>query len=212
MQLLQQALSWDLVHNMPADDLNIFPHQNGVTRKEREVLLGTKGSTIWFTGLSGSGKTSVAAACERILVSEGKAAYLLDGDNLRTRLNNDLGFSPDERHENIRRASEVARLFSDAGMISLVSLISPYLSHRQSARNIHEEAGIPFFEVYIDTPIEICEMRDTKGLYEKARKGQLDDFPGVNSPYEPPEFPDFVVNPEDGNPTKIATEVLKVLL
>jgi bifunctional enzyme CysN/CysC len=197
---------------MSANNPNIFPHQEGITRKERATLLGTRGATVWFTGLSGSGKTSIAAACERILVSEGRSAYLLDGDNLRDRLNSDLGFSPEDRYENIRRVSEVACLFSDAGMISLVSLISPFIRDRESARSAHEEIGIPFFEVFIDTPIEVCEMRDAKGLYVKARAGELTDFPGVNSPYESPKFPDFVVKPDDGNPTTIATKVLKVLL
>jgi bifunctional enzyme CysN/CysC len=199
------------VHDMAGHNPDIIWNPDGVTQEERKALLGIKGATIWFTGLSGSGKSSIAAACERMLVTAGQPACLLDGDNLRYGLNKDLNFSPQDRHENVRRVSEVACLFSGAGLISLVPIISPYESDRKTARGIHEIAGLPFFEVFINTPIQVCEDRDPKGLYAKARAGELKNFTGIDDPYEPPKYPDLVIAPKDGPPFVVATEVLKLL-
>jgi len=168
-------------------------HPNNFDRHERIKSLGHQGATIWFTGLSGSGKSTVASVCERLLIIGGRPAYLLDGDNLRHGLNGDLGFSPEDRDENVRRVAEVACLFADAGLVTLVPLISPYRKARQRARNLHELAEIPFYEVFIDTPIEICERRDPKGLYAQARAGGLTSMTGVDDPYEVPESPDLVL-------------------
>ncbi len=178
---------------------------------ERWSVLGQTGATVWFTGLSGSGKSSVAAACERLLVAAGRPAYLLDGDNLRHGLNGDLGFSADDRDENVRRVAEVARLFADAGLVALVPLISPYRVARERARTLHQAAGVPFLEVHVDTPIEVCEERDPKGLYLRARAGDLPGFTGVDDPYEPPKHPDLVLTPDDGPPVAAAIRVLDLL-
>mgnify|MGYP006128712719 FL=1 len=179
--------------------------------RERWSVLGQTGATVWFTGLSGSGKSSVAAACERLLVAAGRPAYLLDGDNLRHGLNGDLGFSADDRDENVRRVAEVARLFADAGLVALVPLISPYRAARERARTLHQAAGVPFLEVHVDTPIEVCEERDPKGLYSRARAGNLPGFTGVDDPYEPPKHPDLVLTPDDGPPVAAAIRVLDLL-
>ncbi|HJO20795.1 MAG TPA: adenylyl-sulfate kinase, partial [Acidimicrobiales bacterium] len=165
-------------------------------------------ATIWFTGLSGSGKSTVAAACERLLVADGRHAYLLDGDNLRHGLNGDLGFSAEDRDENVRRVAEVARLFADAGVVALVPLISPYRAARDRARALHEAAGVPFYEVFVDTPLEVCEERDPKGLYAKARAGDLTGMTGIDDPYEAPESPDLVLTPDDGRAVAAAIRVL----
>ncbi len=148
-------------------------HPGSLDRDERAGSLGFRGATVWFTGLSGSGKSTVAVACERLLVAGGRPAYLLDGDNLRHGLNGDLGFSAEDRDENVRRVAEVARLFADAGMVALVPLISPYRAARDRARALHEAAGVPFLEVFVDAPLELCEARDPKGLYARARAGEL---------------------------------------
>ena len=182
-----------------------------LSRRERWSVLGQTGVTVWFTGLSGSGKSSVAAACERLLVAAGRPAYLLDGDNLRHGLNGDLGFSADDRDENVRRVAEVARLFADAGLVALVPLISPYRAARERARTLHQAAGVPFLEVHVDTPIEVCEERDPKGLYLRARAGNLPGFTGVDDPYEPPKNPDLVLTPDDGPPVAAAIRVLDLL-
>lgn len=186
-------------------------HESLLSRRERWSALGQKGATIWFTGLSGSGKSSVAAACERLLIEAGRPAYLLDGDNLRHGLNGDLGFAADDRDENVRRVAEVARLFVDASLVALVPLISPYRVARERARTLHQTAGLPFLEVYVDTPIEVCERRDPKGLYSRARAGDLRGFTGVDAPYEPPEHPDLVLTPDDGPPAAAAIRVLDLL-
>jgi len=153
----------------------------------------------------------VAAACERLLVAEGRPAYLLDGDNLRHGLNGDLGFSAGDRDENVRRVAEVARLFADAGVVALVPLISQYRAARARARALHEAAGVSFLEVFVDTPLEVCEERDPKGLYAKARAGGLTGMTGVDDPYEAPESPDLVLTPDDGGAVAAATRVLAVL-
>jgi adenylyl-sulfate kinase len=164
-----------------------------LTREHRWDALGTRGATVWFTGLSGSGKSTVAAAVEERLVAWGRPAYRLDGDNIRTGLNVDLGFSPEGREENVRRVSEVALLFADAGLIALASLISPYAEGRRRARALHEDAGIRFVEVYVATPLAVCAARDPKGLYARASQGKVSSFTGVDHPYEPPTAPDLVV-------------------
>jgi bifunctional enzyme CysN/CysC len=151
--------------------------------------------TVWMTGLSGSGKSTVAAAVEQRLVEAGRSAYRLDGDNLRTGLNRDLGFGREAREENARRAAEVALMFADAGVVALVALISPYAESRLRARRLHEEAGVPFVEVYLAAPVELCSNRDPKGLYAKASSGAISAFTGVDDPYEVPETPDLAIEP-----------------
>jgi len=168
----------------------------------------TRGATVWFTGLSGSGKSTVAAICERRLLESGRPAYLLDGDNLRHGLNGDLGFSAEDRSENIRRVGEVARLFADAGVIALVPVISPYRADRSRLRAAHDEVGLPFVEVFVDTPIELCEARDPKGLYAKARAGELKGFTGIDDPYEAPDDPELRLTPAEGTAEEQASRVL----
>ena len=170
------------------------------------------GATIWFTGLSGSGKSTIAVAVEQLLVESGRPAYLLDGDNLRHGLNADLGFSEADRVENVRRVAQVARLFADAGLIAIAPLISPYRAGRADARGIHTEAGLPFYEVYVRTPIEVCEARDPKGLYAKARAGELTGFTGIDDPYEEPLEPDLLLDGDQVTPDEGAQRVLSVLL
>ena len=170
-----------------------------------------RGATIWFTGLSGSGKSTVAARVERELVAAGRPAYVLDGDNLRLGLNADLGFSDDDRRENVRRVGEVGRLMADAGVVALVPVISPFRETRDAVRAAHDVANIRFLEVFVDTPIEVCEQRDPKGLYAKARRGELPGFTGIDSPYEPPVAPDLVLTPADGDPGDQARLVLRLL-
>ncbi len=166
---------------------------------------------MWLTGLSGSGKSSVAAELERQLVSTGRAAYLLDGDNLRHGLNGDLGFSPADRSENVRRVGEVAALFADGGVVAVVPLISPYRVDRDRARGRAEAAGVRFVEVHLDVPLELCEARDPKGLYARARAGELSGMTGIDDPYEPPDRPELVLTPEDGSPAQMAALVLATL-
>jgi len=166
---------------------------------------------VWFTGLSGSGKSTVAARVERLLVESGRPAYVLDGDNLRHGINADLGFTDEDRRENVRRIGEVARLMADAGVVALVPVISPFRDARAAVREAHAVAGLRFLEVFVDTPIELCEQRDPKGLYAKARRGELPGFTGIDSPYEPPTSPDLVLTPEDGAPDEQARRVIDLL-
>jgi bifunctional enzyme CysN/CysC len=182
-------------------------HEGAVGRADRTG----RGATVWLTGLSGSGKSTVAVEVERALVSRGRAAYLLDGDNVRHGLNADLGFSAADRTENIRRIGEVARLFADAGVVALVPVISPYRADRARARAIHEAVGLPFLEVFVDTPLALCEARDPKGLYARARAGEITGFTGIDDPYEPPEHPDLRLTPDDGDPAAQAARVLALL-
>jgi len=184
---------------------------HGLDAATRASLSGMSGATVWLTGLSGSGKSTVAVLLERKLVESGRPAYLLDGDNLRHGLNRDLGFSDEDRAENVRRVGEVARLLADAGVVAVAPLISPFRSGRAEARDAHEAIGVPFLEVFVDTPIEECERRDPKGLYAKARAGELKGFTGVDSPYEAPEDPDLRLTPDDGGPEEQAERVLALL-
>ncbi|MCE9591493.1 MAG: adenylyl-sulfate kinase [Planctomycetes bacterium] len=176
---------------------NITWHEGNVTREEREKNLGQKGCTLWMTGLSASGKSTIAVALEQVLLQRGKHAYRLDGDNIRMGLNKNLGFSAEDRTENIRRIGEVAKLFADAGMVTITSFISPYRKDRDAVRALHDAAKIPFIEVHIDLPIEEAEKRDPKGLYKKARAavaaGKGMGFTGVDDPYEAPEKAELVV-------------------
>ena len=187
---------------------NVVWHPGHLTREERWTAIGSAGATVWFTGLSGSGKSTVAIEVERQLLAAGRPCYLLDGDNLRHGLNGDLGFSAADRDENVRRVAEVARLFADAGVVALVPLISPYRSARDRARQVHEVAGLPFHEVFVDTPIELCEQRDPKGLYAKARAGEIRGFTGIVVPYEAPLAPELVLRPEHGEPAAMAAAVI----
>ena len=186
---------------------NVVWHTGAVDRGERP----SAGATVWFTGLSGSGKSTVAALVERSLVAVGRPAYLLDGDNLRHGLNADLGFSAADRTENIRRVGEVARLFADAGVVALVPVISPYRADRSRVRAIHEDVGLPFLEVFVDTPLSVCEERDPKGLYAKARAGEIRGFTGIDDPYEAPADPDLRLTPADGDAEAQAELVLRAL-
>ncbi|MCB1002706.1 MAG: adenylyl-sulfate kinase, partial [Acidimicrobiales bacterium] len=170
-----------------------------------------KGRTVWLTGLSGSGKSSVSVLVEQKLIENGCPAYILDGDNLRHGLNGDLGFSAADRSENVRRVGEVARLFADAGVVALVPLISPYRADRDRARAAHAAAEVPFFEVFVNTPIEECERRDPKGLYAKARAGEITDFTGIDDPYEAPVAPELELTPADGDPAAQAAAVLALV-
>jgi bifunctional enzyme CysN/CysC len=187
---------------------NVVWHPGHLTREERWTAIGSAGATVWFTGLSGSGKSTVAIEVERQLLAAGRPCYLLDGDNLRHGLNGDLGFSAEDRDENVRRVAEVARLFADAGVVALVPLISPYRAARDRARRVHEVAGLPFLEVFVDTPIELCEQRDPKGLYAKARAGEIRGFTGIDDPYEAPLTPEVVLRPEHGDPAAMAAAVI----
>ena len=190
---------------------NVRWHESERPRDERWDAVGLHGATVWFTGLSGSGKSTVAVAVEDRLLAAGRPTYLLDGDNLRHGLNGDLGFSAEDRHENVRRVGEVARLFADAGVIGLVPLISPYRFDREQARVAHDAAGLLFLEVFVDTPIEICEQRDPKGLYKMARAGEITGFTGIDDPYEAPDAAELVLTPDDGNPAAQADRVLDLL-
>jgi len=173
---------------------NITWHDGAVTRDERAACLKQAGATVWFTGLSASGKSTIAVALEQVLIQRGHAAYRLDGDNVRMGLNKNLGFSAEDRTENIRRIGEVSKLFADAGVICLSSFISPYTADRDAARALHEEAGVPFIECYVEVDLAIAEERDPKGLYKKARAGEIKGFTGIDDPYEAPTNAELVVN------------------
>ena len=186
-------------------------HPAAVDRAARWRLLGCEGVVVWLTGLSGSGKSSVAVEVERLLVESGRPTLMLDGDNLRHGLNSDLGFDSDDRRENIRRTAEVAVLAAEAGVVALVPLISPYLASRASARAVSEARSLRFVEVFVDTPIEECERRDPKGLYLKARAGEITGFTGIDDPYEPPTGPELRLTVDDGDPVAQAHRVLEAL-
>ena len=171
---------------------NILRVEGLVGAADRVALLGHSGRTVWFTGLSGSGKSTLAFAVEEALVARGVAAYVLDGDNVRFGLNRDLGFSAADRTENVRRIGEVCRLFQDAGLVVLSAFISPYKADRDAVRALHPEGS--FVEVFVDTPLDICEASDVKGLYARARTGEIPEFSGISAPYEAPEAPDITVD------------------
>ena len=173
---------------------NVYWHEGEVSRGDRNKLLGQKGATLWFTGLSGSGKSTVAVALEQVLLQRSKLAYRLDGDNVRLGINKNLGFSAEDRTENIRRIGEIAKLFVDTGVIVLSSFVSPYRADRDLVRKLHEDAGMDFIEVYVDVPLEEAEKRDPKGLYKKARAGEIKNFTGISDPYEAPLNPELVLN------------------
>ena len=171
---------------------NILRVEGLVGAADRVALLGHGGRTVWFTGLSGSGKSTLAFAVEEALVARGVAAYVLDGDNVRFGLNRDLGFSAEDRTENVRRIGEVCHLFQDAGLVVLSAFISPYRADRDAVRALHPEGS--FVEVFVDTPLDICEARDVKGLYARARTGEIPEFSGISAPYEAPDAPDITVD------------------
>lgn len=180
-----------------------------VTREEREQNLSQRGVTLWFTGLSGSGKSSVAVAVDRILTSRGVASVVLDGDNVRHGLNRDLGFAQEDRVENIRRIGEVAKLFTRAGIVNLTAFISPYREDRDGNRELQEQGD--FVEVFVNAPLEVCERRDPKGLYKKARAGEILDFTGISAPYEPPADPEIVLATGDESIEESAAKVVVYL-
>ncbi|KAJ1860536.1 Adenylyl-sulfate kinase [Coemansia sp. RSA 2703] len=190
---------------------NITWHDGHVTRDERAQLLKQKGLTIWFTGLSASGKSTVASALEQYLLHQGVNAYRLDGDNIRFGLNKNLGFSPEDRTENIRRIAEVSKLFADASTVAITSFISPYRSDRDSARQLHADAGIPFVEVFADVPVSVAEERDPKGLYKKARAGEIKEFTGISAPYEAPENPEIHIRTDKTPIAEAVAQIAKYL-
>ncbi|MDG1694426.1 MAG: adenylyl-sulfate kinase [Porticoccaceae bacterium] len=170
---------------------NIQWQEGEISRADRERLIQQKGTTIWFTGLSGSGKSTIAIALEKALYQRNTLSYRLDGDNIRLGINKNLGFSAVDRAENIRRIGEISKLFSDCGAIALSSFISPYRQDRENVRTLHEESGIKFIEVFVDCSLEVAETRDPKGLYKKARDGKIKNFTGIDDPYETPKNPEI---------------------
>ena len=170
---------------------NVTRHEGNVSSADRRALLGQSGCTLWFTGLSGSGKSTIAVALESALVSQSKLSYRLDGDNVRLGINKNLGFSGDDRAENIRRVGEIAKLFNEAGVITLASFISPYREDRDQVRRIHQEVGLVFVEIFVDCDLASAEERDPKGLYKKARAGEIKNFTGIDDPYEAPKQPEL---------------------
>jgi bifunctional enzyme CysN/CysC len=199
-----------LTSNQPTSE-NVVWHESEVPRADRWHAAGVRGATVWLTGLSGSGKSTVASALTALLTERGVLSYTLDGDNLRHGLNGDLGFSADDRTENVRRVGEVARLFADAGVVALVPLISPYRAGRDHARALHDAAGLDFVEVFVDTPIQVCEQRDPKGLYRQARAGEIKGFTGIDDPYEAPLAPELVLRAAEVSPADGAAAVAELL-
>jgi len=189
---------------------NIVWQSGRVSREERFAIFGQQGATLWFTGLSGAGKSTLAFTLEHLLMRERFKCYVLDGDNVRHGLNSNLGFSDEDREENIRRVGEVSRLFADAGLIVLSSFISPFRRDRDLVRRMHQDAGLAFIEIFMDTPLAVCEERDPKGLYERARRGEIKDFTGISSPYERPLAPEIALTP-DCAPDQAARHVIDYL-
>lgn len=187
---------------------NVVWHEGAVGRSERASVTGGPGMTVWLTGLSGSGKSTIAYEVEKRLLESGRAAYVLDGDNLRHGINSDLGFSKEDRGENVRRVGEIARLMADSGLVILVPVISPYRADREAVRVKHEDIGLRFVEVFVDTPLEICEERDPKGLYARARAGEITGMTGVDDPYEAPLAPEI---PVDGGRASVSEAAVSVL-
>ena len=188
---------------------NITWHAGQVTREERQALLRQRGVTLWLTGLSGSGKSTIAVAVEKALIEDHHVAFVLDGDNVRHGLNSNLGFSPEDRTENIRRVGEVAKLMSEAGLVVLTSFISPYRADRDRVRAAMQPGD--FVEVYVSAPLETCEERDVKGLYKRARAGEIPEFTGISAPYEPPERPELVVRTDQQSVEESVGQVLGFL-
>ena len=192
-----------------AEKKNLTWHHHGVTREDREKQSGHRGATIWMTGLSGSGKSTVADYLAEMLQGMGVYTAILDGDNVRHGLNSDLGFSPADRDENIRRISEVAKLFTSFGIVNILAFISPYRKARDFARSIQGEND--FIEVYVKVPLEVAEERDPKGLYKKARSGEIPSFTGISAPYEEPLSPELVMETAEYSPEECAEMVIDVL-
>src|SRR5438552_18569357 len=190
---------------------NVVWHEGHVERKDREGLLKQKGCTVWLTGLPSSGKSTLAFSLEHLLVQRGHLAYVLDGDNIRHGLNKNLGVSAADREENIRRIGEVAKLFADCGVITMTSFISPYRKDRDTVRALHAAGPLPFIEVHVNTPITTCEQRDPKGLYKKARAGQLKNFTGIDDPYEAPLKPELTLDATATSPQEAAVLILQYL-
>ena len=190
---------------------NVYWHEGEVNREDRQKLLGQKGATLWFTGLSGSGKSTVAVALEQALTARGKLTYRLDGDNIRLGINKNLGFSAEDRTENIRRIGEISKLFVDVGVITLSSFVSPYRVDRDLVRELHEAAGMQFIEVFVDVPLDVAESRDPKGLYKKARAGEIPNFTGISDPYEEPVKPEVVLNSHEMSLEEEVEVLLKLL-
>ena len=186
-------------------------HEPALPRRERWAILGLRGATVWLTGLPASGKSTIAEELERALVASGRPAYLLDGENVRHGLSGDLGFSAADRHEHARRVASVARMLADAGLVTVVALVSPAAADRAWARQLHEEAGLHFVEAWVDTPLEVCEQRDPHGMYARARAGTLAGFTGVDSPYEQPERPDVRLHGADEPVSRSVERVLEAL-
>ncbi len=192
------------------DRKNVIKQEMEITRQKREKLLGQKALTVWFTGLSGSGKSTLSNAVEKKMHKAGYLTFSLDGDNIRLGINKDLGFAEEDRQENIRRIAEIAKLMNDAGVITLTSFISPYLRDRENARKIIGDES--FVEVYVSTPIEECEKRDVKGLYKKARSGQIPDFTGISSPYEAPLSPEIAIDTSNMSVDEAADIILEKII
>ncbi len=193
------------------DNENIVWHQAAITQAERFTRAGVAGATIWMTGLSGSGKSTIANLVARHLFDSGVPVYVLDGDNVRHGLNSDLGFSDIDRTENVRRIGEVAALLADTGLVVLVPVISPYIKDRALARRASEKLGVNFAEVFIDTDISVCQERDPKGLYAKARAGEIANFTGISSPYEAPTDPDLLLDTSAGDANDLARRLINNL-
>jgi adenylylsulfate kinase len=183
----------------------------GLSHEERVSLIGQKGLTIWFTGLSASGKSTIATALEQVLLQRNIHSYRLDGDNVRFGLNKDLGFSEKDRNENIRRISEVAKLFADSSSVAITSFISPYRADRDQARKLHEAAGLPFVEVFVDVSLAVAEKRDPKGLYAKAKAGEIKEFTGISAPYEEPLNAEIHLKNDEGSVEEKVQDVLDYL-
>jgi adenylylsulfate kinase len=190
---------------------NVHWHEGDITREHREKLLGHKGATLWFTGLSGSGKSTVAVELEGTLHEMGIVSYRLDGDNVRMGINKNLGFSAEDRTENIRRIGEISKLFVDSGVIALSSFISPYRADRDQVRALHEDAGMDFIEIYVDCSLEAAEERDPKGLYKKARAGEIKNFTGIDDPYEDPTKPEIHLHSDQQSLAEEIQEIMNVL-